>query len=410
MKPCCLLALLLSVACGPAEVPARAPASGELLIEELYYAGAAPAGGTDHYFADQFVELVNAGEAPLDVSGLLVGEVEGSAGEINPGMTPDSFAERRPDEVVLASIWRLPHGVRIEPGATLVLAHDGTNHRPFSTIDLSGAGFETYVADSGGDDDHPTVANLEPVLFNGGYDWLITVFGPSVVLIEPDTALGTLPAFPDLRSVPASAVIDGIDTLMDADSVAFKRLPSAVDAGFAYVGGPYVGQSLHRRRAGEGWQDTDDSAADFEVGAPDPGRPPPSDEVFGTPSVQLGTGQVAFEPLAAGDSVELVAGPQGGWHLDTTVWLQGFGPSGVRLVYEALDEQAQRVSFLTQAELGSSGVLEAAEGWHRVGDRVVLDITSADEVVDRELVLRVTAELGGQTWSDERVVRVVDDR
>jgi len=142
-------------------VLAVAPMKGDLLIEEFYYCGAPPAGGADHYFSDQFVELVNAAEHPLDLSGVLLGDAFGIAGAINPGSTPNSYAESRPDEVVLSSVWRIPAEARLEPGQRLVVAHDGTNHRPFSDVDLSGVAYEAYVEGSGRDEDHPTVANLE---------------------------------------------------------------------------------------------------------------------------------------------------------------------------------------------------------------------------------------------------------
>jgi hypothetical protein len=125
--------------------------------------------------------------------------------------------------------------------------------------------------------------------------------------------------------------------------------------------------------------------------------------------LELGTGQATFEPLADGDALELVAGPQGGWHLDATLAFAGFGPSGVTLVYEALGTDAERVSFTTRADLHEISVVPADDGWHRLGDRIVLDITSPADVVGTEVVVRVTAALGEQTWSDERQVRVVDD-
>lgn len=405
-----LAALLLAACVGdpePTAPLARPPAVGELLVTELYTSGAPPAGGTDHYFSDQFVELVNASDALLDLSGVMIADVYGSAGEINPGMAPDGYAASDPESVVMSSVWRLPPGVELAPGGFLVVAHDGTNHRPFSSVDLSSADFESFVADSPRDDDHPTVANLESVAFNGGFDWLMTVFGPSVVLLAADAELG---AVHDLPTAPVGAVLDGVDTLMDADSGAFKRLPGSVDAGFAFGDGPYTGRSLHRRRAGDGWQDTDDSGADFEVGAPDPARPQTTDGVFGTPVIELGTGTSAFQSLADGADIELVAGPQGGWHLDVAVAFDGFGPGGVQLVYDGLDAVAEPVSFVTHAELTPASVVEVDSGWQRVGDRVVLDIGGAEAVIGQELVLRVTAELDGQTWSDERRVRVVDDR
>lgn len=387
------------------------PEVGDLLIEELYYSGAAPSGGADHYFDDQFVELANPTETPLDLSGVMVANAYGAAGPIN-GNPPDSFRESHPDEVVLSSVWRIPEGVVLDPGATLVIAHDGTNHRPFSTIDLSGARLETWVkGNMGRDTDHPTVDNLESVVFNGGYDWLITVFGPSVVLLAPGTELGTETGpYSELATAPVDAVLDGVDAVMDADAGPYKRLPDAVDAGFSFVDGTYVGQSIRRIRTGSGWQDTDDSSADFEAGAPDPGKPPVSEEVWGDPWIELGTGVVDFEPLTDGDDIELVAGLQGGWHLDVSLRFDGFGPDGVVLSYEALSADATTISYRTDAILQEASVLPDDEGFLRLGDRVVLDIPSADAVVGTEVVLRVTAELGGQTWSDERQVLVVDDQ
>lgn len=386
------------------------PMPGDLLIEELYYSGAPPEGGADHYFSDQFVELVNASDVPLDLSGVRMGDAYGAAGPINPGTTPDSYVADRPQVVVLSSVWRIPDGTRLDPGETLVLAHDGTNHRPFSSVDLSGAAFETFVEGSPQDDDHLTVDNLEQVVFNGGYDWLVPVFGASIAILDAETELGTQDGpLGELATIPKSAVLDGVDALMDADSGDFKRLPDSVDSGFAWVSGTYVGESLHRRRAGDSWQDTDDSGADFVVGPPDPGRPPDPDGVFGDAWIELGTGTTGFETLSDGDPVELVAGIQGGWHVDVAVQFGGFGPAGIQLLYSAVDGDGQPVSFVTPALLSEAGLLDGGEeAWVRVGDRVVLDIQSQDEVVGEEIVLRVTAELADQIWSDERRVLVVD--
>ncbi|MBJ94949.1 MAG: hypothetical protein CMP23_10830 [Rickettsiales bacterium] len=405
--------LLTSIAAGcvsdVSQTPARAPLPGELLISQLYTSGALPAGGTDHYFSDQFVELVNVASVPLDLSGVRLADVFGSAGEINPGMVPDSFRDERPDEVVLSSVWALPNGTRLEPNQVLVIAHDGGNHRPFSDLDLSSADFEAYVESSQGDEDYPTVANLESVVFNGGLDWLMTVFGPSVVLLDALSPLDQQAGpFGPLPVVSVDAVLDGIDTLMDSESAAFKRLPELVDSGFAWVEGPYTGTALHRRRVDGLWQDTNDSSVDFAVGDPQPTRPFEADGVFGEPFVQLGGGAFSWEPREPGEDMELVAGSQGGWHLDVSLWFGGFGPGGVQLSYEAVDGAATRVSFPTQAELYEASVVPADEGWYRFGDRIVLDIQAPEEVLGEELILRVTAALEEQTWSDEVRVRVVD--
>ena len=390
-------------------IPARAPESGDILISQLYTTGARPAGGTDHYYSDQFVELVNTAPDPIDVSGLRIADVFGSAGAINPGMSPDSFRDSLPDQVVLSSVWRIPDNARLEPAETLIIAHDGGNHRPFSDLDLSSAGYEAYVETSERDEDYPTVANLESVVYTGGFDWLMTVFGPSVVLLDTATELGEQSTnYGPMPTVPVAAVLDGVDTVMNADSGAYKRLPDAVDSGFTWADGPYTGTAIHRKRTEGLWQDTNNTSDDFEVGAPSPTLPVTTDGVFGEPFIQLGGGNLSWVPLDEGDDVELVAGPQGGWHIDVSVWFDGFGPGGIELNYEAVDESANRISFLTRSELTEDNVLPADTGWYRFGDRIVLDIQGTDEVVEQELILRLTAVLGEQTWSDELRVQVVD--
>ena len=398
---------LLFSAC--AEPEPRAVLPGDLLISQLYMTGAVPSGGTERYFSDQFIELVNTTGDPLDLSGLRIGDVYGAAGEINPGMQPDSFRERRPDEVVMSSVWRFPDGAHVDPGMTVAIAHDGTNHRPFSDVDLSAAAFETYVGDSERDDDHPTVPNMESVVYNGGFDWLLTVFGPSVVLFDATTELSEVAGARALPAVPISAVFDGVETLMDEDSAAFKRLPDAIDSGFAWSDGPYTGVSLHRRATDGEWQDTNDSSADFERGEPMLTQVLTEGQVTGTPTVQLGTGTAAYETLEEGDTIELVAGIQGGWHVDATVACEGVEPDGVTLAYDAVSVEGERVSFTTQALLASESVLDTEPGWQRVGDRIVFDIGDPSDVVGQTVIVRVTATLGQASWSDELSVVVADD-
>ena len=66
----------------PAPQPAVPPQKGDLLIEELYYSGPRPKGGTDHYFSDQFIELVNTTDHPLDLSGVMIGGTDRVEGEL----------------------------------------------------------------------------------------------------------------------------------------------------------------------------------------------------------------------------------------------------------------------------------------------------------------------------------------
>jgi hypothetical protein len=250
---------------------------GHLLIEELYYAGSPPAAGSDHYNADQFIEIVNTSDAPVAVGGLFIGNVYGLAGEINAGYTPNSFAESDPDRVYCENLWRIPgepEDVLLYPDESLIIAQDGANHQPFSTVDLTGANWEAYVEQSERDEDYPLVDNLEAFHFTGGYDWLITVFGPSVVILSPEAIDHmedvTADQFWELKAIPVEYIVDAVETLMDASSGIYKRLPANVDTGFVYVSDTYSGESVRRVREDGLLKDTGNSSADFEVATPAP--------------------------------------------------------------------------------------------------------------------------------------------
>ncbi|MBL9025818.1 MAG: DUF4876 domain-containing protein [Myxococcales bacterium] len=258
------------------------PTIGGLVIEEVFYAGSP--GLMAHTFADQFIDIRNDSDGLVFADGLLVGDAYGAAGEINPGQPVSPFADDA-EHVYLGNLFRVPgdgDDVPLLPGETLTIAHDGTNHQPDSILDLSGADFEAYIESSGNDDDWPTVDNLEVVHFTGGYDWLMPVFGPGVVIARMDATTIELVEHPDfpgekLVKIPVSAVVDGVEALMDSRSSAYKRLPAGVDASFAFVSDTYTGESIARRRGVEGsiplLLDSGSSAADFDlVAAPRPGE------------------------------------------------------------------------------------------------------------------------------------------
>lgn len=257
------------------------PPLGRLVIDEVYFTGSPPFGGADHYFADQFIALRNTSEEPVAAGGLLIGDLFGLAGVINQGDEPNALADDE-EHVYMQNVWQIPGApdeVVIEPGERLVIAQDGANHGPFSTVDLSGADFETFVADSEQDEDYPTVANLDSLHYNAGFDWLITVFGPSLAILSLDELAEDeqLAYFEHqgwtLVQIPVSAVVDGIDIVKDGGSETFKRLPSSVDRGFTFASGTYTGEAVVRRRVDGHSVDTDDSSADFELTeTPDPWR------------------------------------------------------------------------------------------------------------------------------------------
>ena len=250
---------------------------GNLLIEEVYYSGAVPTEGIDRYYSDQFIELMNVAEAPVMVGGLIIGDAPGISGTINPGNEPGGPFVNDPNHVYLSTAWRIPGepaDVLLQPGESLVIAQDAATHNPYSPVNLLDADYETYVEEFGEDTDDAIVPNLESLWYGAGYDWLVTVFGPTIIVLSMDAedlepvggAYGPVQA-------PVSAVVDTMEALMDANSGAYKRLHSTIDSGFIHVSGTYTGESVRRVRDENGaLVDTNDSGADFEVAAmPDPG-------------------------------------------------------------------------------------------------------------------------------------------
>ncbi|MFN3596435.1 MAG: DUF4876 domain-containing protein [Rubricoccaceae bacterium] len=262
-------------------------ALGGLVIKEVYYTGSRTPGG-GNYFSDQFVEIVNNSTETIFADGLMIADVFGVSGQINPGSQPTPFQSDQ-NHVYVNSVWRVPGSGQehpIPPGGSLLIAQDGIDHRtdplgnPNSPVDLSSADWETFnQRDDGRDIDSPTVPNLERLYFTGGFDWLLPVFGPGVVIFRaPDfDALARVPipgsSLPERIQVPIGLVIDAFEALQNPQSGAFKRIPVALDAGFVSASGTYTSESARRRvaRVVAGrtvYQDTNNSSADFEIISP----------------------------------------------------------------------------------------------------------------------------------------------
>lgn len=263
-------------------------AAGSLLIKEVYYTGSkTAAGGT--YFSDQFIELYNNSTDTLYLDGICIGDAYGNSGLINPNSLPTPFNTDN-QHVYLSNVWRIPGTGKehqLAPGKSIIIAQDGVNHQdallnPNSPVDLSQADWETYnERPDGRDADAPGVPNLERVYFTGGFDWLITVFGPGVVIFKADFDTLEKVAIPgstlDPRiKVPNTVVVDAFEGLKDAGSVTYKRIPAGLDAGFVYAGDTYNMQSFRRKTATtingrKVLQDTNNSGLDFEkLAAPAP--------------------------------------------------------------------------------------------------------------------------------------------
>ncbi|AQG77887.1 DUF4876 domain-containing protein [Spirosoma montaniterrae] len=271
---------------------------GSLVIKEVYYTGSrTPANGT--YFSDQFVEIYNNSTDTLFLDGLCIADAYGVSGLINPTNRPTEFSSGTATQgifqqnVFVNSVWRIPGTGRqrpLAPGRSIVIAQDGVNHRaadlnPSSPVDLSGADWETFnERPDGRDADAPGVPNLERLYFTGGFDWLLPVFGPGLIIFRTDNvdALERI-AIPGAAAtvqprirVPGNLVIDAFEALQNGNSRDFKRIPTALDAGFVFADDTYNRQSFRRKTATtiggrRVLQDSNNSTNDFEkIASPTP--------------------------------------------------------------------------------------------------------------------------------------------
>jgi len=134
------------------------------------------------------------------------------------------------------------------------------------------------------------------------------------------------------------------------------------------------------------------------------GAPPPQDEI------ELGTGTTTFEVLRAGQDLELVRGIQGGWHVDVSVRGAGDPFDHLLLEYDGIDvETGMSVVFPADVVVDPSRAQVIDGGWAKVGDRLIFNIATPEEVVGRELEIRLTARTLHEVWEDAAVVRVVDN-
>jgi hypothetical protein len=259
---------------------------GGLVIKEVYYTGSrTPSGG--NYFSDQFVEIYNNSADTIFTDGLCIADVYGVSGLINPGQRPTEFKDDQ-NNVYVSSVWRIPGTGRqhpLAPGRSIIIAQDGANHRGDTTlnrsspVDLSTADWETFnQRDDNRDIDFPNVPNLERLYFTGGFDWLLAVFGPGVVIFRTDNfaALertpipGAAPTIQPRIKIPRALVIDAVEALRDVSSGDFKRIPSVLDAGFTFASGTYTSESVRRKvqsvvNGRAVLQDGNNSGQDFQL-------------------------------------------------------------------------------------------------------------------------------------------------
>ncbi|MBL9025819.1 MAG: hypothetical protein JNL21_26730 [Myxococcales bacterium] len=129
-------------------------------------------------------------------------------------------------------------------------------------------------------------------------------------------------------------------------------------------------------------------------------------------SIELGAGRTEFVELPSeGATLELVSGPQGGWHLEITLRMTSYDGELVTLDYRASDVGGTALGYPAEYPVDADNLVLAADGrYERVGDRVVLNIAGPDEVKDSDVLVECRVWRGGtQLAETSRVVRVLDE-
>jgi hypothetical protein len=269
---------------------------GNLVIKEVYWTGSTTRNGV-RYFSDQFYEIYNNSTDSIYTDSLCIADVWGASGSSGGNFQPTDFRNDSAN-VYLSTIWMIAGTGRerlLLPGQSIVIAQDGINHRADTaftgvqnrTVDLSNADWETFnLRDDGRDTDSP-VPNMTRVYYNGGFDWNVNANGPAIVIFKAFPTMLTdsvrIPSSPTLRPrirMPNTRIIDACEALQNAGSRDFKRIPTALDAGFQFAGlqqppgapngAPYSSESMRRkvvRRVGTRavLQDFNNSTDDFDV-------------------------------------------------------------------------------------------------------------------------------------------------
>jgi len=143
--------------------------------------------------------------------------------------------------------------------------------------------------------------------------------------------------------------------------------------------------------------------------APDLSVPP--DLAGAEPRVEIGTGVTTFIPITDGDDVELVNGPQGGWHVDVTLRLYDVNPQELTMRIEGYDAESEMaIGVPIERILTERRVQPEGDHWLRLGDQLIFAIEAPDQVVDTDvrIEVRITTPEGA-TATAEKVVHVIDE-
>lgn len=144
------------------------------------------------------------------------------------------------------------------------------------------------------------------------------------------------------------------------------------------------------------------------AGGTDAGAPPDSAGA----AVVLGTGSASFEDLPEGSEIELIAGPQGGFHVLVSMRLVGFDREEIGVEYVVTPTgEGGPLSMPTVLVLDANRFVREGDALLRVGDFVVMqnDLRPEDLNGVEARIEATVRDRRGVTASDERTVTIVDE-
>ena len=132
----------------------------------------------------------------------------------------------------------------------------------------------------------------------------------------------------------------------------------------------------------------------------------------GAPAVELGTGELQFVPLDPGQEIEVIRGPQGGYHLLASVRTHDVDPGDPDNLAAENNPEVQFSVVVDGVDITLTGAyrqgldaVEAEGGWthEMVGRFCILDIPDDDVLADQSINFSVTlTDAEGRELHDSR--------
>lgn len=129
------------------------------------------------------------------------------------------------------------------------------------------------------------------------------------------------------------------------------------------------------------------------------------------PRIRLGFGVTRFCHVPEGEDVELIMGPQGGWHVDIAVEIHELEPMDMWLRIRGYDaDSGEEITFPVDRLLSTRRVRRMDDHWLRLGDQAVFDTFNPGSIVGRRIRIDITAEAADmQTVMASQTIRIIDE-